>query len=160
MRLTELTAGLTGPVRNLMEQGAPYVRVRGTTDYWLYAEHFADTCPVALADDGTILAAAVAFCSQTRPRQMYIQDLMVAPTHRRQGLARMLIGRLRTAGSLHGCTRLTLTSEPMNQAAHATWLRLDFTNRLGDWTTSDGIEVTADYKGKGRHRAVYDLDLD
>jgi GNAT superfamily N-acetyltransferase len=143
-----------------MTAGVPFVRVRDASDYWLYAQHFADSCPVALADDGAVLAVAIAFQSQVRPREMYVQDLMVDPDQRRKGLARLLIGRLRTVAAIRGCTRLTLTSEPENQTAHRTWLRLGFANRRGDWTSSHGVEVTADFKGKGKHRAVYVLDLE
>jgi GNAT superfamily N-acetyltransferase len=160
MRITELTVSLSGPVRDLMVAGAPYVRARDASDYWLYAQHFADSCPVALADDGSVLAAAIAIQSQVRPREMYVQDLMVDPDQRRRGLARLLIGRLRTVAAIRDCTRLTLTSEPENQTAHRAWLRLGFANRRGDWTSSNGVEVTADFKGKGKHRAVYVLDLE
>jgi len=160
MRITELTVSLSGPVRDLMVAGAPYVRARDASDYWLYAQHFANTCPIVLGDDGFVLAAAIAFQSQVRPREMYVQDLMVDPDQRRRGLARLLIGRLRTVAAVRDCTRLTLTSEPENQTAHRAWLRLGFANRHGDWTSNNGVEVTADFKGKGKHRAVYVLDLE
>jgi len=37
-----------------MEQGDPYVRVRGESDYWLYSELFADTCPIMI-EDGQVI---------------------------------------------------------------------------------------------------------
>jgi GNAT superfamily N-acetyltransferase len=147
-------------VRDLMAAGTPYVRARDASDRWLYAQHFADSCPVVLADNGAVLAAAMAFHSQVRSREMYVQDLMVSSAQRRRGLARILIGRLRIVATMRGCTRMTLTSEPENLTAHSTWLRLGFANRQGDWATEEGVEVVADCKGKGKHRAVYELDLE
>jgi hypothetical protein len=48
--------------------------------------------------------------------------------------------------------------EPHNTGAHATWLRLGFTNLPGDYQTA-GISVTAGYKGPGKDRAVYQMPL-
>ncbi|WP_335989941.1 GNAT family N-acetyltransferase [Glycomyces sp. MUSA5-2] len=159
MRLTDLTLDLAGPVRDLMAAGAPFVRARDDSDYWLYATHFADTCPVVLDDEGVVVAAAIAVQSQTRPGEIYLQDLMVDAGHRRQGMARMLVGQLRAVAAERGCTRITLTSAPENHVAHRAWMRLGFTNRPGDQVTAEGVEVITDFKGVGKHRAVYDLDL-
>lgn len=55
-----------------------------------------------------------------------------------------------------GCRRLYLTSEPDNQAAHASWTALGFDNMPGGHQIN-GISVIADFKGPGRSRAVYQL---
>ncbi|MDN3243022.1 GNAT family N-acetyltransferase [Glycomyces tritici] len=160
MRIAALVANLTEPVRDLMTTGAPWVRPRDPSDYWLAAELFADTCPVAIADDGTVTGAAIGFRSQTRPADVYVQDVIVHPAHRRQGIAAALISHLRTVASAAGATRIYLTSEPANTAAHAAWLALGFTNRHGDYRDPQtGVEVIANSKGPGKDRAVYDLDI-
>ncbi|MEV2274511.1 hypothetical protein AB0I72_02895 [Nocardiopsis sp. NPDC049922] len=55
--------------------------------------------------------------------------------------------------------RLHLTSEPDNQEAHASWIALGFVNVPGD-REINGVSVISDFKGLGRHRAVYQLTLD
>ena len=57
------------------------------------------------------------------------------------------------------CRRVYLTCEPGNRAAVRTWQTLGFRNLPGDRIV-DGIQVITDYKGPGRDRAVYQLDLD
>lgn len=146
-----------GDVERLMGLGGPYVRARGASDYWLYATLFASTCQSAL-DDGVLVGAVVAMRSQDEPGDVYVQDVMVHPEHRRRGIAATLIGVVAGQAQRWGARRLYLTSAPDNTAPDATWRRLGFINLPGD-TTVDGVHVVADCKGPGRDRAVYQLDL-
>lgn len=145
-------------VQRLMELGAPYIRVRTESDYWLYASLFSSTCPVALVD-GEVTGAVIAFRSQDDPDEVYVQDVMTHPDHRRKGIASALLAHLRDQARQWGCTRLYLTSEPENAAAQATWRSLGFRN-LPDDHMIDDVFVIKDFKGPGKDRAVYQLDLD
>ncbi|MFG3342403.1 GNAT family N-acetyltransferase [Glycomyces sp. NPDC048151] len=157
MELTTLRKEHIPALTRLMEQGEPYVRVRGESDYWLYSALFADTCPIMI-EDGQVIGAVLAFHSQVDSFETYIQDVMVHPDHRRKGIASKLIAVLADRTRDAGRTLIYLTSEPDNTAAHETWTRLGFQNRPG--TRKDGaIEIIENFKGAGKDRAVYDLDL-
>lgn len=157
MQLTQLAVENISTLKRLMEQGAPYIRVRSESDYWLYAELFADTCPV-MVEDGQVIGAVLAFHSQLNATDTYVQDVMVAPRYRRKGVASDLVAYVADSARAAGRTRIYLTSEPDNIAAHETWTRLGFSNRPG--TRRDrGIEIIENYKGPGKDRAVYDLNL-
>jgi len=140
-----------------MTLGAPYVQARTLSDYWLYARLFASTCPVVVVG-GRVVGAAIAMRSQDEPDDIYLQDLMVHPERRQQGIARALLDAVRLRGEQWGCRRLYLTSEPDNEAALRTWTALGFSNLAGDDTIGD-ICVTRDFKGPGRDRAVFELLL-
>ena len=157
MMITPLDRQLTAGVRDLMLLGDPYVQARTPSDYWLYAELFSNTCPVALAGDD-IIGAIIAFRSQTAPGEIYVQDVMTHPRHRRKGVTKVLLGCLVQQAQAWSCKRLYLTSEPSNRAAHGTWLTLGFTNAGGD-ITIDGVSVVKNFKGPGKDRAVYELML-
>ncbi len=144
-------------VMALMDLGGPYLVPRTASDYWLYAKLFSTTCLVARID-GELVGAVMAFRSQDEPDDVYIQDVVTHPAHRRAGIATALLAALRERAERLGAPRLYLTSEPGNTAAHATWTRLGFTNVSGDRTV-EGVSVIDDYKGLGRHRAVYELSL-
>lgn len=133
------------------------MRPRSESDYWLYAELFAQTCPVAV-DDGQIIGAVLGFRSQSAPAEVYLQDVMTHPSWRRKGVARQLINFVRGQAQEWRCQRLWLTSEPANLAAHATWLALGFRNMPGDYRVGD-VEVVTDFKGPGKDRAVYEASL-
>jgi GNAT superfamily N-acetyltransferase len=152
-----LSRGLIPPVIRLMDLGAPYVRTRTESDYWLYATLFSSTCPVAVIGDD-LVGAVVAFRSQDNPDSVYVQDVITHPDHRGRGVARTLLGAVADRGAQWRCRRLYLTSEPDNTAAHATWLALGFANVRGDRDVG-GVSVISDYKGPGKHRAVYELIL-
>lgn len=145
-------------VEQLLSHGAPYIRLRTASDYWLYSELFASTCPVAVENE-QVIGVVIAFRSQDKPEDLYIQDVMTHPDHRRRGIARTLLDAVRQRAIMWGCERLFLTSEPANTASHATWLSLGFTNIPGD-RTDNGVFVTSDYKGPGKHRAVYQLTIE
>ena len=157
MLIVALRGAVTDEVERLMRLGGPYVAVRGTSDYWLYGALFASTCPVAMAD-GDVVGAVIAMRSQDDPDDVYVQDVMTHPAHRRQGVAAMLLGSVIDRAQRWGCRRVYLTSAPDNAAAAATWRRLGFRNVPGDLTVAE-IQVTSDFKGPGRHRAVYELSL-
>jgi GNAT superfamily N-acetyltransferase len=157
MKITALSQELIPQVYALMELGEPYVRVRTHSDYWLYARLFSSTCPIALVGDD-LAGAVIAFRSQDDPEDVYIQDVMVHPAHRRRGVARELLGAVQDRAAAWGCERLYLTSEAENTAAHRSWLSMGFINAPGD-RIENGVAVMTDLKGPGKDRAVYELDL-
>ena len=157
MIVSPLTRELIPAVEDLMALGEPYVRVRTTSDYWLYATLFSTTCPVALVN-GHVVGAIIAFRSQDNPDEIYIQDVMTHPDHRRQGITRTLLTRVIHRANDWGCHRIHLTSESDNTGAHATWLTMGFANVPGD-RTDNGVWLISDLKGPGKHRAVYELIL-
>jgi ribosomal protein S18 acetylase RimI-like enzyme len=157
MAIVPMSVAVIDDVERLMALAAPYVRARSASDYWLYATLFSSTCPVAI-DDGVLVGAVVAMRSQDNPNDVYVQDVAVHPDHRRRGIATELLGVVIARARRWGARRLYLTSEPDNTAAEATWRRLGFINLPGDTTIGD-VQVISDYKGPGKHRAVYQLDL-
>jgi GNAT superfamily N-acetyltransferase len=156
MKIIPLGQGLVPAVMDLMALGEPFIRVRGESDYWLYGRLFSSSCPVVVDDDETVIGSAIAFRSQDEPGEIYVQDLMVHPGHRRRGVASALVAELRSRAESWGCRRIYLTSEPENAAAHDTWLHLGFGNLPGDLLI-DGVSLVSDFKGVGKHRAVYEL---
>ncbi|MFE0023375.1 GNAT family N-acetyltransferase [Amycolatopsis sp. NPDC059021] len=157
MKIEPLSQDLIPQVLELMDLGAPYITARTYSDYWLYARLFASTCPIAL-DGDTLTGAIMAFRSQEDPADVYVQDVMIHPEHRRRGITTALLDVVRTRAAEWGCARLYLTSEPDNIAAHATWTKLGFTNIPGD-RDINGVSVITDFKGPGKTRAVYELSI-
>jgi GNAT superfamily N-acetyltransferase len=100
----------------------------------------------------------MAFRSQDNPDDVYVQDVIVHPTHRRIGLTTALLEAVRERSQLLGARRLCRMSEADNAAAHATWIRQGFTNVPGGQIVN-GVCVISDYKGVGKHRAVYERHL-
>ncbi|MEV0712739.1 GNAT family N-acetyltransferase [Nocardia aurea] len=141
----------------LMELGEPFITARTYSDYWLYATLFSSTCPVAIID-GQVVGTVIAFRSQDDPSEVYVQDVMTHPDHRRRGITRRLMARVLERAREMGCGRIFLTSEPHNQAAHRAWVALGFGSVSGDRTV-DGVPVITDFKGPGKTRAVYELTI-
>ncbi|MEU4340051.1 GNAT family N-acetyltransferase [Nocardia sp. NPDC023852] len=158
MIVTPLQPERIGEVRQLMELGEPYIRARTLSDYWLYAKLFSSTCPIMIGEDNTITGAVIAFRSQDDPADLYVQDVMTHPQHRRRGIALALLRSVRSQAEKWDCERLYLTSELDNQAAHSSWTALGFVNAPGDHEVN-GISIVTDFKGPGRSRAVYELPL-
>ncbi|WDQ02228.1 GNAT family N-acetyltransferase [Micromonospora chalcea] len=154
MIITPLTVDRIPDLEKLLALGEPYIRLRGSSDYWLYATLFANTCPLAIID-GEVVGSVIAFRSQVDLSEIYLQDVMTHPSHRRTGITRALVEEVDRQGALWGCRRLFLTSEPDNHAAHGAWLALGFVNVPGG-AIEQGVSVIHDYKGPGKHRAVYE----
>jgi GNAT superfamily N-acetyltransferase len=156
--IVPLAVDLIAQVKDLLRQGEPYIGVRTDSDYWLYASLFSSTCPVQLDDDGSVMGVVIGFRSQDDPDDVYVQDVMVHPHHRGRRVAADLLREVAQAAGQWGCRRLYLTSEPDNEAAARTWAKLGFVNVPGD-LVQHGVQVISDFKGPGKHRAVYELTL-
>jgi len=85
MPITPLTVDRIPDLEKLLALGEPYIRLRDSSDYWLYATLFADTCPLAIID-GQVAGSVIAFRSQVDPSEIYLQDVMTHPGHRREGI--------------------------------------------------------------------------
>ncbi|SRR5260370_39692065 len=157
MIIQPLQAEHIAAVEHLIGMSGPYVRPRTPSDYWLYAALFSSTCPVAF-DDEELAGVVIAFRSQDKPDDVYVQDVVTHPRHRRRRIAHSLLDSVRKRAATWGCRRMYLTSEPDNHTAQATWRSLGFTNVPGDHTV-DSVSVISNYKGPGKHRAVYELTI-
>ncbi|WP_243422428.1 GNAT family N-acetyltransferase [Micromonospora globispora] len=144
-------------VLTLMTLGDPYVKPRTESDYWLYAKLFSSTTPLTFID-GQLVGVIVAFRSQDNPSEIYVQDVMVRPNFRRRGVATELLNSVIAQGQAWDCRRLFLTSEPENNAAHVAWLSYGFENLPGNMIER-GVQVQSDYKGPGKHRAIYEYRI-
>ena len=75
-------------------------------------------------DDGTVvgMASAVNYVNPDKPPELWINEVGVAPTHRRRGVGRGLLQALLARGRALGCAQawvLTDTSNPAAQRLYA-----------------------------------------
>jgi ribosomal protein S18 acetylase RimI-like enzyme len=101
----------------------------GPVDPDLLAEFLEDSrhhLAVAL-DGGTVvgMASAVDYVHPDKPRQLWINEVGVAPAHRRLGLARRMLQVLFECGRERGCTEAWVGTEHDNVAARALYTGLD-----------------------------------
>jgi aminoglycoside 6'-N-acetyltransferase I len=70
-------------------------------------------------DAGTVVgfASAVHYVHPDKPAELWINEVGVAPTHRRQGLAQRLLQALLDRGSALGCREAWVLTSPANQGA-------------------------------------------
>lgn len=77
---------------------------------------------IAVALDGGIvvgMASAVHYIHPDKPAQLFINEVGVAPSHQRQGIASQLIARLLAHGRLLGCTEAWVAADEDNGPARA-----------------------------------------
>jgi len=141
----------------LMRLCEPLVRARGETDYWAYGRFFGSTSFAARAS-GRLAGVLVAYLDQDKPREVYLQDLAVAPDCRGRGIGRLLLRRLESAARTRRCQRIWLTSGVDNAAAIRLWASEGFNNLKGD-IQEQGLWLVRDLKGSGHHRAVFEKQL-
>jgi L-2,4-diaminobutyric acid acetyltransferase len=91
--------------------------------YLLLCSHFADTCLVAERDGGPI-GLVLAYRPPTRPDEIFVWQVGVAPEARGAGLAGRLLDGLLAAPACAGVRFLTATVSPDNQASRALFAAL------------------------------------
>jgi GNAT superfamily N-acetyltransferase len=77
---------------------------------------------IAVALDGGVvvgMASAVHYVHPDKPAQLFINEVGVAPSHQRQGIASELIARLLAHGRALGCTEAWVADDEDNRPARA-----------------------------------------
>ena len=97
----------------------------------------------------TVVWGAVLACvNQSRPQDLYVDQVAVDPAWRGQGVTKLLLDAVEAAGRARGCTRLWLSTDPLNPAVRA-WPPLGFSS----------LGVRRDFKGAGKDREVFEKRL-
>ena len=92
----------------------------------LFLDHFYRTSLVAERDDDSMAGFLIGFCSPSKPDEAYIHFLAVAPTDRRQGLARRLYQEFFTLARAQGRSVVSAVTSPVNTASVAFHRRMGF----------------------------------
>jgi len=75
---------------------------------------------VAIAvDDGRVVGVAIAMQRDGRTRELVVADVVVAPSHRRRGIGRRLLGVLLERARASGCVAASLEAERNDAAVRA-----------------------------------------
>lgn len=140
----------------LFSSAGEFVSPRSLSDYWLYARLFSSTCLCVRNDDGTPIAAVIAFVDQTPGKsEIYVQDVAVRVESRGRGLGQALMETLHQTASDLDINRIWLTSEGANTDAMALWGKMGYQNLPADYQVN-GVWLTKDLKGKGKDRAIFE----
>ncbi len=78
-------------------------------------------CHLAVAiDDGVVVgfASALDYLGPDKPRELWIDEVGVAPSHHRRGLGKRLLAALFEAGRARGCVTAWVLTEPGNVEAN------------------------------------------
>lgn len=91
----------------------------------LWAEFLVDPrhhLAVAIDDEVVVgFASAVHYLHPDKPPQLWINEVGVAPSHQRRGLARALLDALLAKGRALGCSEAWVLTEAENAAARAAY---------------------------------------
>jgi ribosomal protein S18 acetylase RimI-like enzyme len=116
MRIRVLGPG-DGPV---LANVAPGVFDNAIDARWT-AEFLADPrhhLAVALDGDQVVgMASGVHYVHPDKPPELWVNEIAVAPTHRRRGIGRQLLEALFERGRLLGCRQAWVATAPTNTAA-------------------------------------------
>lgn len=82
-------------------------------------------------------ASAVHYVHPDKPPQLWINEVAVAPPHRRRGLGRTMLTRLFDVGRMHKCTVAWVLTDRMNTAAMALYASLGGREGADDEGPSD-----------------------
>ncbi|HZM35126.1 MAG TPA: GNAT family N-acetyltransferase [Burkholderiales bacterium] len=132
-------------VARAMRHGLPWLPE--ATDYWLWHECFGETSFIA-RDNGAPIGGVLACVNQSRPQDLYIDQVAVDPAWRGHGVTKVLLEAVESAARSCGCTRVWLCTDPLNPAVRA-WPPLGFTS----------LGLRRDFKGPGKDREVFEKRL-
>jgi ribosomal protein S18 acetylase RimI-like enzyme len=95
-------------------------------------------------DDGLVVAfaSAVHYIHPDKPPQLWINEVAVAPTHRRRGLATAVLQALFEVGRAHRCTEAWVLTDRTNIAAMALYSSVGGTEGADDEGPADSLGYT------------------
>lgn len=154
VELKPLTSFSVAQIEAVMREGSPWLPQ--TTDYWLWRACFGSTSFIALLD-GVPSGGVLACINQSKADEMYIDQVAVQQQTRGHGVSGRLLDAVCDEARKRGCRRLWLSTDPANPAARV-WPRYGFAILPGD-AELNGLPVTRDFKGPGKHRALFERRL-
>ncbi|MEX3618752.1 diaminobutyrate acetyltransferase [Paenibacillus glucanolyticus] len=89
--------------------------------YMLLGDYFNDTCMIA-EHEGDIIGFISAFRSPRNPETLFVWQVAVAGSHRRQGIAKAMLTRLMNQRACHGVRFIETTVSPSNMASRRLFL--------------------------------------
>lgn len=141
-------------VATVMAEGRPWLPE--SSDYWLLLRFFGSTSFVALHGE-TAVGGLIACRNPNQPGEIYVDQVAVHRSFRGQGIVQALFHSLEALARELRCHRIWLSSDPRNPAVRV-WPRLGYVNCPGDATEGD-LQIRRDFKGPGKHRAVFEKIL-
>jgi len=95
-------------------------------------------------DDGLVVAfaSAVHYIHPDKPPQLWINEVAVAPTHRRRGLGKSVLQALFEVGRAHRCTEAWVLTDRLNIAAMALYSSVGGTEGADDEGPTDSLGYT------------------
>jgi GNAT superfamily N-acetyltransferase len=125
----------------------------------LFFEHFRDTSLIAEAEDGDIAGFLVGFLSQSQADEAYIHFVGVHPSHRKDGVGRLMYERFVEKVQQRGRNVVKCVTSPVNKTSIAFHLRMGFVPKPSETCTDEGVPYVANYDGKGEARVVFTKKL-
>lgn len=100
-------------------KSSPPLDLNSSYLYFLQASHFADTCIVA-EQNGQIIGFLSAYYQPDKPQALFVWQVVVAESHRGQGLAKaLLLALLKNQPKDSAMTEITCTISPSNKASQS-----------------------------------------
>ena len=127
-----------------------------STDYWLWQCCFGTTSFIASLE-GALAGGVLACVNQSKADEVYVDQVAVRKEMRGRGVTEPLLEAVADAARRHGCRRVWLSTDPANPAAQV-WPRYGFAVLPGN-DEANGLPVTRDFKGPGKHRALFERRL-
>jgi ribosomal protein S18 acetylase RimI-like enzyme len=95
-------------------------------------------------DNGLVVAfaSAVHYIHPDKPPQLWINEVAVAPTHRRRGLGKSVLQALFEVGRAHRCTEAWVLTDRLNIAAMALYSSVGGTEGADDEGPTDSLGYT------------------
>jgi ribosomal protein S18 acetylase RimI-like enzyme len=92
-------------------------------------------------DDGVVVgfASGVHYVHPDKPAELWINEVGMAPTHRRQGLGKALLRALLDVGRAHKCTVAWVLTDRKNVAAMALYSSIGGTEGADDVGPADAM---------------------
>lgn len=145
MIVSPLTAFTLQQIQSTFSAGGPWLPQQ--TDYWLWQACFPSTSFIAA--EGDALAGGVLACvNQKALQEVYVDQVAVHQPWRGRGVTGLLLDAVCAEARKRGCERVWLSTDPANPATHV-WPRYGFAP----------LGVKPDFKGPGKHRALFERSL-
>jgi GNAT superfamily N-acetyltransferase len=154
MEVEPLTAFSLPQIASVMREGQPWLP--GSTDYWLWQCCFGTTSFIA-SSNGAIAGGVLACINQCKTDEVYVDQVAVPQKWRGRGVTGHLLEAVGEEARRRGCQRVWLSTDPANPAA-LVWPRYGFALLPGN-DEVNGLAVTRDFKGPGKHRALFERRL-
>lgn len=126
--------------------------------YWVLSQYFNNICFVLTDDENQFIGFVFSIKSSTSSNVLYLWQIGIIPSYRKQNLSKTLIGKTIEAARKLNCTKVQFSIDPENKASYHSFLSFATVNEIS-MKAIGALSINDSLIQLSENEVIYEYDL-